>query len=155
MAFHFGDGCVQVDGDKRIRVDLFDGLVEKRLDVGAIKGAIDPARRAAERLGLLDYVHRESLVREGQGGRHAGHPAANDQGGVVDGHEFVLEWHQFGGTRDDHAHEVVCLRRGGLAVAGMNPRTLFADVRHFEKIGIEAGVAQGVAKDRFMRARGA
>jgi len=51
--------------DERIARDLLDGLVEKRLDIGAIQGTVNPARSASQCVGLLNQVDGEALVRKG------------------------------------------------------------------------------------------
>ena len=58
------------------------------------RGATNPPRQvvwslqgiAAQAVFALHQVHLITLIRQGQGGGHAGHAAADHQGRLVDGH---------------------------------------------------------------------
>ena len=117
----------------------------------AVEGAVDSARGAAEGVGLLDQVNGEALIREGQRGRHARDAAADDQGGVVDGHGLVFERQQTrrrGPTIMRTSSKAFCVAASASpAWTQEHCSRMLAISRRY---GIEARVAQGVAEDGLM-----
>ena len=62
-----------------------------------------------------------SPVGQRQGGRHAGHAAADDQGGVGERHVDLVERLEQRGAGHGHAHQVVRLVGGLLGLVAMDP----------------------------------
>jgi hypothetical protein len=60
---------------------------------------------------------------------------------------------QTGAFGHAHAHQILGLGGGDIALAHMHPRTLVPDIDHLEEVGIHAGLGTGTGKERMMGAR--
>ena len=101
----------------------------------------------------LDEMDLVAHVAEGGGGGHAGHAAADHDGGVGERHVDLVERLEQARPGDRHADEVLGLVGGLGGLVAVHPARLVADVGHLEEERVEAGLAQGVLEDRLVGAR--
>ena len=109
-----------------------------------VGGGEDPAQVAAQIGRSLHQVDGEALIRQGQGGAHAGHAAADHQGGRLDGDVDGVLGFQQGGAGDGHTYQVPGFSRSHIPVVGMYPGALVADIGHLEHVGVKPGGPQAV-----------
>ena len=130
-----------------------DHLRQELLRVLAVE-EIPNVPRVAAQLGLaLDQVDAEALVGQGQGGRHPGHAAADDQGVVIQRQRPLRERLDQAGLGHRHPHQRLGLLRGLLRLVHVDPGALVADVGHLEEVRVQAGLPERVAEQRLVRAR--
>ena len=56
---------------------------------------------------------------------------------------------------DGHAYQIDRLPCSSVVVRSVYPGALVADVRHFQQVGVQRGVAEGIAEDGLVGSRGA
>ena len=79
-----------------------------------------------------------------QGRFHAGDPAADDQGGFGDRKGLLVQGFQLHHPGHDPADQVLGLFQGLFRLVHMHPGVLVADVGHFEEVGVEARLPDGL-----------
>jgi hypothetical protein len=119
----------------------------------SLPGGAQLARIAAQPAGLFHQKHLAALTGHAQGGFHAGHAAAHHQGRLGDRHRYGIERFDEGRLGHGHAHQVLGLAGGHGRIVHVHPGVLIADVGHFEQVLVQAGLADGLLKERFVGAR--
>ena len=93
----------------------------------------------------------EAGVGDRQGGGHAGHAPADDEGGAHRG--AFLARHRMGASDsfDRPCHQLARLAGGADGVVGMDPGALFPQVDQLEAIGVDPSVGGQALKEGLMR----
>ena len=139
--------------DARVARHAIDGFGQKRLQIVAVECLVEPPGRAAKLLVRFYQVHGEALISQCKRGRHACHPTTDHECGVLDRDGLLLERQQLRRPAHGHPDEIHRLRRSLLRIARVHPGALIANVGHLQQIGVETGIAQRIAEDRFVGSR--
>ena len=110
---------------------------------------------ATQTIRLFDQMRGESLVGQRQRGGHAAEAAADHDAGLVHRERSALEGPERARPGDGHSHQFNRLFGGGFRRVRVHPRTLVADVGHFEQIRVQTRFAQRFAEQRLVCPRGA
>ena len=124
-------------------------------DLVAFPGLIQVPGIAAQ-LGAL--FHQNGFIapfRQFQGGGEAGHAATYHQGLLHHLNRSPLQGVVPGDLGHRHADLVLGLGRGGLGFLLVHPGVLVADVGHFQEIGVQTRLPQGVLEQGFVGPGGA
>ena len=99
---------------------------------------------AAQLVGLFHQVDLEAHVGDGAGRFHAGHAAADDQGGLEHREGLLVQGFQLHHPGHRAPDQVLGLGQGLFRLVHVHPGVLVPDVGHIEEVGVEAHLLDGL-----------
>ena len=131
--------------------DAVDEVAHQALRVAAFRRKEEIIEIAAQHIAAFNQGHFVTGIRNRKCGSHSGDAAPDNERALIRHEGLLVRRRQCGRARGRHADQLFRLARRAHGIVAMHPRTLLADIRHFEHIGIESGFADDALEQRFVR----
>ena len=100
-------------------------------------------------------MHLDTLVGQREGTDHTGYAATDHQCRTLNRVRFSGKRHQHTRFGGGHTNQISGFSSGSLFISHVDPGTVFPDVGHFKKKGVQARLSEGILENRFMGSGGA
>ena len=146
------DFRARVNVDAAMRPHAIHQIAQQPLRIVTFGHVIQVIEIPAQHLGAFDEVHVVAAVGDGERGRHARHPAADDQGCRLAQILVFVDRPRGQHPPHGHAHQLLRFAIGEFGLLPVHPRALLAQIDQFQQIRIQPRHAHHAVEQGFVRA---